>query len=329
MSEPPVDQCLALDVATEHVEHKDTVVSVADESALLKSCVEHDFNLIVVSDADVASAVMNLTSRVSSMTEFCHMTDLSHKHVLLHPASGDLRICLDHYVRHRTANTSGCIVMPKWNGLWRKYLKHMQLLKDWESNVELYLPIADRSSGKWPLQVYYDPVHVGKQLGSIAGANKLTMQFQGTVSNAPACVMMDSMCSHTLMGAAFAWRLGITVTPDEQPLQIEVANGVICSSIGTCKVRLGLQQFSAELTCPVVELAKQYELILGEDWLLKHRATLSWEHSCCVVAKGCRKFTLVSLLMARHSELLTSCLEQADCEERVALTIGTCHYEGT
>ena len=163
--------------------------------------------------------------------------------------------------------------MPKWNGLWRKYLKHMQLLKDWESNVELYLPIADRSSGKWPLQVYYDPVHVGKQLGSIAGANKLTMQFQGTVSNAPACVRMDSMCSHTLMGASFARRLGITITPDEQPLQIEVANGVICSSIGTCKVRLGLQQFSAELTCSVVELAKQYELILGEDWLLKHRAT--------------------------------------------------------
>ena len=125
-------------------------------------------------------------------------------------------------------------------------------------------------------------MHVSEQLGSIAGANKLTMQFQGTVSNVPACVTMDST------------RLGITITPDEQPLQVEVPNGVIRSSIGTCKVRLGLQQFPAELTCHVVELAKQYELILGEGWLLKHRATLSWEHSCCVVAKGCRKFTLVS-----------------------------------
>ena len=150
----------------------------------------------------------------------------------------------------------------------------MQLLKGWESNVESYVPIADRSSRRWPLQVYYDPVHVSKHLGSIAGANKLTMQFQGTVSNAPACVMMDSMCSHTLMGASFARRLGITVAPDERPLQVEVANGVICSSIGICKVRLGLQQFSAELICPVVELAKQHELILGEDWLLTHRATL-------------------------------------------------------
>ena len=68
-------------------------------------------------------------------------------------------------------------------------------------------------------------VRLGEQLGSPAGANKLTMQFQGTVSklNAPACVMMDSMCSHTLTGASFTRRLGITVTPDEQPLQIEVA----------------------------------------------------------------------------------------------------------
>ena len=39
-----------------------TAVSIADESALLKSCVEHGFNLIVVLDADVASAVLNLTS---------------------------------------------------------------------------------------------------------------------------------------------------------------------------------------------------------------------------------------------------------------------------
>lgn len=100
--------------------------------------------------------------------------------------------------------------------VWRKYLKHMQLLKGWESNVESYVPIADRSSGRWPLQVYYDPVPDSKHLGSIAGANKLTMQFQGTVSNAPACVMMDSMCSHTLMGASFARRLGITVAPDER-----------------------------------------------------------------------------------------------------------------
>ena len=103
------------------------------------------------------------------------------------------------------------------------------------------------------MQVYYDPVHVSGCLGSIAGANKLTMQFQGTISNAPACVMMDSMCTHTPMGASFARRLSITATPNEQPLQVEVVNGVICSSIGTCKVRLGLQQFSAELTCTVIK----------------------------------------------------------------------------
>ena len=98
------------------------------------------------------------------------------------------------------------------------------------------------------------------------------------------------------MATAYARRMGITVTSQEKPLQTEVANGVICSSAGNCKVRLGLQQFSAELTCTVVELAKQYEIVLGEDWLLKHRATLSWDHMCCVVAKGCRKFTTVQRL---------------------------------
>ncbi len=52
-----------------------------------------------------------------------------------------------------------------------------------------------------------------------------------------------------------------------EPLRVAVADGVIHASAGTCKVRLKLQQFSADLTCHVVELADAYEIILGEDWL--------------------------------------------------------------
>lgn len=43
------------------------------------------------------------------------------------------------------------------------------------------------------------------------------------------------------------------------------ANGLVCSSIGTCKVRLKLQQFTADLCCHVVELADAYAVVLGED----------------------------------------------------------------
>ena len=87
--------------------------------------------------------------------------------------------------------------------------------------------------------------------------------------------------------------MGFTVTPVHNPLQIEVANGTVCSSVGTCKVRLELQQFTANVTFSVVELAMQYDVILGEDWLSHHNATMSWEQQCCVDSKGGRKFTIV------------------------------------
>ena len=59
------------------------------------------------------------------------------------------------------------------------------------------------------------------------------------------------------------------------------------------KVRLKLQGFVADLTCHVIELADAYEVILGEDWLSKYSATLSWEHRCCVLTKGSQRLMLV------------------------------------
>ena len=80
------------------------------------------------------------------------------------------------------------------------------------------------------------------------------------------------------MSASFARHIDFTVTPVNNPLQVTVASGMVCSSIGACKVRLELQQFPANVTFSVLELAKQYDVILGETWLSNHNATMSWEH---------------------------------------------------
>ena len=237
--------------------------------------------------------VLVMNPKASSLTDFYNMTDLSNKSLLLHSSSGDLSACLQHYVAHRSASTSACIVMPKWNGLWRKYLCSMHLLKDCLDGNAMYVPAADLHCSACPLQVYYDPVHVLESICNGIGRSGLTMHSQGTVSNAAANVFLDSCCSHTLMSASFAGHMGFTVTPVNNPLQVEVASGTVCTSLGTCKVRLELQQFSANVTFSVVELAKQYDVILGEDWLSHHAATMSWEHQCCVVSKGGRKFTIV------------------------------------
>ena len=118
---------------------------------------------------------------------------------------------------------------------------------------------------------------------AVVGSLGLTMQFQGTVSAALVSALLASCCINSLMSAAHAWRMGITVEQGVgDPVQVAVANGMVCSSRKTCKVRLKLQQLSADLMCHVVKLADAYEVILGDDWLAKYSAVLSWGHKCCV-----------------------------------------------
>ena len=45
-----------------------------------------------------------------------------------------------------------------------------------------------------------------------------------------------------------------------------------------------------------------YEAILGEDWLSKYSATLSWELRCCVLTKGSQRIMLVPGTDADHDD---------------------------
>ena len=42
-----------------------------------------------------------------------------------------------------------------------------------------------------------------------------------------------------------------------------------------------------------MELADAYDVILGEDWLSKDAATMSYKHKCCVIDKGSQRYNLV------------------------------------
>ena len=169
-----------------------------DEIDFLSALLEHEFTDAVFSDGESIADVTNV--KASSLTEFYRMTDLIGKHFLLHPSSGDSAACLQHYVAHRSASTSACIVMPKWNGLWRKYLQGMQLLKDCPVSNAMHVPAADVSHCDWLVQVHYDPVNVVDSVCNVVGPSGLTMHFQGTVSNAAANVLLDCCCSQFDVG---------------------------------------------------------------------------------------------------------------------------------
>ena len=166
------------------------------------------------------------------------MSYLDGHRFLLHPSVEDLYTCLDHYVAHKSATTSACTVLPKQSGMWRKFLRGAQLLKEYTSHVAMFVPADDADFGKPALQVYYHSPVVTDSVCASIGTLGLTLQFHGTVSGVPVSILLDSGCSHTLMSAAYARRVGIAVEPVGEALHVAVADGMVCSSSGISKVRL-------------------------------------------------------------------------------------------
>ena len=112
--------------------------------------------------------------------------------------------------------------------------------------------------------------------------------------DSPVVLSFYSQCSHTLMSASYVRPMMTHVEEGGgAPMQLAVANGTLCTALGTCRIRLKLQQSTADLSCHVLELTDAYDVILGEDSLSKCSATMSCRHKRCVLTKGSQRITSV------------------------------------
>ena len=246
---------------------------------------------MVLSDVDYETVcdgervISGANFMASPLSNFLELTDLAGQHFLLHPVCSDLFVCLQHLHAHRKDSTSAVVVLPKH--VWRKSLRNAQYLQDLPCSDVLFVPTTDKALGECPAHVYYATPGPTESVCAVDGASGLTMQVHGTVSNAAVVLSMDSMCSHTLLSAAYVRRMKIAVEPRlGSALQVAVAIGIVCTSQAACKVRLKLQDSTADLTCHGIPLAEAYQVMPGDDWLSKYSATLTWGHQCCVLTKG-------------------------------------------
>ena len=110
------------------------------------------------------------------------------------------------------------------------------MLQNMPNSDALFILSADKAFGKRAFQVYYDSPVVTESACAVVDSLGLTMQFYGTVSQAPVVLSMDSQCSHTLMSRSYAQCMMLHVEQSgEAPLQVAVANGQVCTAIRICR----------------------------------------------------------------------------------------------
>jgi hypothetical protein len=126
------------------------------------------------------------------------------------------------------------------------------------------------------------------------------MQFSAVISGAKGTAtvdgsmqstMLDSGAEENFLSHEFAVRNHIGIKPCK--LTVNMADGSSQMKVtGTADVHVSIGQYGGKVRCIVVDLPSDFDLILGEPWLKKHKAELRYATSTVVLRKGKRKIKL-------------------------------------
>ena len=118
------------------------------------------------------------------------------------------------------------------------------------------------------------------QLRNLHPANEdyITFMFESVVAGVAAHAMFDSGATHNFIDTEFAARHHLSIRPD--PLEVRLANGSVVNSPGTVTAALRLQRYSTTITCRVMPLVSDVEVVLGSSWAQRNRVVADFSKPC-------------------------------------------------
>jgi hypothetical protein len=136
----------------------------------------------------------------------------------------------------------------------------------------------------WPVEIYYDERYEPIQLKATSDQH-LTMQFMGLANGAPTTFTADSGASASFVDVGFAKKQGLTTHSTHRLVTLADSSTVPANARCTLNVKLksttnGLTHTS-KVTCLVLDLGGAFDVILGEDWLLREKADLLFSTDPC------------------------------------------------
>jgi hypothetical protein len=177
-----------------------------------------------------------------------------------------------------------------------KMVKHMQVLQHFLTGTTLFT--APTATGRqtmppcpFPVTVYYDPPLV-TATATQAHSGQLSMLFSGTIDAVPATVLLDSGASHSFVNYDVAQALGLHMHSSAGSITTADSHATPIAGVCTCKIQI--QQHSSIVDLYACKLNDSFQVVLGDDWLQKHKAYLDFADRTCVLRHGSKKLTLVA-----------------------------------
>ena len=65
-----------------------------------------------------------------------------------------------------------------------------------------------------------------------------------------------------------------------------IADGSSIRTVGTIIVPLQIQSYRAKLPCYVMDMTPEYDIILGDRWLIQNQAVIDYGEQTCSLRQG-------------------------------------------
>ncbi|KAJ9524664.1 hypothetical protein QJQ45_024262 [Haematococcus lacustris] len=108
------------------------------------------------------------------------------------------------------------------------------------------------------------------------------MTFDAVVSNNPVTLLIDSGATHCFVSKTLTARLNLRARDDKQP--VVLADGSHGETQGICSIKFKLQGVIKTCSCFVIDMPLNYDIILGDEFLLAHKAVIDYGARTCTIA---------------------------------------------
>lgn len=207
---------------------------------------------------------------------------------------------MNHYLACKStapAATSALIFVPAGRRTVKlhKALYSMRYITTYSEGMELLVdPMGSALKSTCAIHVYYDAPGTRREKLNVTDDN-LVFKLPGSVANATASILIDSGASGNFVGEDFLKKSSYKIQALTQPVEVEVANGTLVRSLGTCTLPVKLQSYKGNVTALVLPtIVPGIDYILGQPWLLANKVKLDYAAVTCSIHSTKRRTIVVA-----------------------------------
>ena len=160
--------------------------------------------------------------------------------------------------------------------------EHIFLKKDGWSEVTCETPEGTVT----PLQIFVMDIPQEQDHVIRYTTERHSLQFKGSINGFQCRILLDTGATGTaFIDREHCIKEGIVLGPAPARQQIVLANGSTtqCTNMATVKLHIG--RYKSQVECLVIDHLEDYPLVLGNPWLNRHNADISYQRKQVILRR--------------------------------------------